>query len=137
MRYWDIKRYANCTSISFIGLLNVESIDIHEGDEGIKCTVNEASRLQDSLTLSKEAMVEALQEAIILIKNDGKLEDYGSMSYLIGQRVILNSKEIGTVVKPEHSNCDEVTSIWVFSPSKNYASCYDKCNVKPLPNDQL
>jgi len=73
MKYWSIKRYANCTSISFKGLLNVESIDIRKGDEDTKCTVNEDSRLQDSLTLSKEAMLETLQEAITLIENDGKL----------------------------------------------------------------
>lgn len=73
MKYWDIKRYANCTSISFIGLLNVASIDIRKGDEDTKCTVNENSRLQDSLTLSKKAMIEALQEAMTLIENDGKL----------------------------------------------------------------
>ncbi len=60
------------------------------------------------------------------------------MEYLIGQKVILNNKEIGKVVTPErmcgrrHSD-----SVWVFSPSKNYASEYSVCNIKPLPNGQL
>lgn len=57
------------------------------------------------------------------------------MEYLIGQRVILNKKEIGTVVKPENNNL--IHGIWVFSPSKNYASDYALHNVKPLPNGQL
>ena len=55
--------------------------------------------------------------------------------YLIGQRVILNNTEIGTLVKPEHNNGNGC--IWVFSPSNNYASCYSECNIKPLPNEQL
>jgi len=54
--------------------------------------------------------------------------------FLIGQRVILNNKEIGTIVKSETGN---TTGIWVFSPSKNYASDYALHNVKPLPNGQL
>lgn len=55
-------------------------------------------------------------------------------NYLIGQRVILNDKEIGVVVKPEGKT---VFGVWVYSPSKNYASDYSESNVKPLPNGQL
>lgn len=56
------------------------------------------------------------------------------MQYLIGQRVIVGN-EIGTVVISETG----VTSfgIWVFLPSKGYASDYALHNVKPLPNGQL
>jgi hypothetical protein len=57
------------------------------------------------------------------------------MEYLIGQRVILNNKEIGTVVKPEHNNVN--FGVWVFSPSEGYASDYALTSVKPLPNGQL
>lgn len=57
--------------------------------------------------------------------------------FLIGQRVLLNGTEIGTVVKPESDGFDLQKYVWVFSPSRNYASAYDRCNVKPLPNGQL
>jgi len=73
MRYWAIKKWATFTTIKFIDLCNVESIDIHEDGEGTKYVINEESRLQNSLKLSKEEMIEALQEAITLIKNNGKL----------------------------------------------------------------
>ena len=56
--------------------------------------------------------------------------------YLIGQRVILNNCEIGTVVKPEDGRPPHF-GVWVFSPSKGYASDYALHNVKPLPNGQL
>lgn len=54
--------------------------------------------------------------------------------YLMGQRVILNNTEIGTIVPPETSYSK---GVWVRSPSKGYASCYAPENVKPLPNGQL
>jgi hypothetical protein len=54
--------------------------------------------------------------------------------YLIGQRVILNGCEIGTVVPAERG---DIKGVWVFSPSKGYASCYAEHNVKPLPGGQL
>lgn len=60
------------------------------------------------------------------------LEDI--MEYLIGQRVIVGN-EIGTVVKSETGHTR--FGIWVFLPSKNYASDYSLDNVKPLPNGQL
>lgn len=56
------------------------------------------------------------------------------MEFMIGQRVLLNNTEIGEVRKPEHNNS---TGVWVYSPSRGYASCYAKHNVKPLPNGQL
>ena len=60
------------------------------------------------------------------------------MDYMLGQRVILNCNEIGTIVKPERNdmpNDDE--HLWVYSPSKEFASYYASHNVKPLPNGQL
>jgi hypothetical protein len=56
-------------------------------------------------------------------------------SYFIGQRVILNEKEIGTVVVSETGRTS--FGIWVFSPSKGYASDYAMTSVRPLPNGQL
>jgi len=56
-------------------------------------------------------------------------------SYLLGQRVILNGKEIGTVVKPETGGTH--FGLWVYSPSKGYASDYALTSVKPLPGGQL
>ena len=54
--------------------------------------------------------------------------------YLIGQRVILNKTEIGTIVTPENNYSK---GILVYSPSYGYASCYSEHNVKPLPNWKL
>jgi len=54
--------------------------------------------------------------------------------YLLGQRVIVGN-EIGTVVKSESGHTH--FGIWVFLPSKGYASDYSLDNVKPLPNGQL
>lgn len=58
------------------------------------------------------------------------------MEYLIGQRVILNNKELGRVVAPPVGR-ETVFGIWVYSYAKEYASDYDLKNVKPLPNGQL
>jgi len=57
------------------------------------------------------------------------------MKYMIGQRVILNDSEIGTVVVSETGRTS--FGVWVFSPSKGYASDYAPTSVKPLPNGQL
>lgn len=57
------------------------------------------------------------------------------MPYLIGQRVIINNYEIGIVVKAPDGRTR--FGVWVYSPSKDYASDYDLKNVKPLPNGQL
>lgn len=60
------------------------------------------------------------------------------MKFLIGQRVLLNDEEIGTIVSPERTDMPNTDKqIWVWSPTKKYASYYDSCNVKPLPNNQL
>lgn len=58
-----------------------------------------------------------------------------SQNFMVGQRVILNNKEIGTVVRSETG----VThfGIWVYSPTKGFASDYSIDNVKPLPGGQL
>jgi hypothetical protein len=55
-------------------------------------------------------------------------------NYMIGQRVLLGD-EIGTVVKSETGRMP--FDIWVFSPTKGYASCYSFSSIKPLPNGQL
>lgn len=73
------------------------------------------------------------------------------MKYLIGQRVILNNEEIGTVVvgpekptswfavldweTPPEPNTERDT--WVYSPIKGFASYYSNHNIRPLPNNQL
>jgi hypothetical protein len=60
-------------------------------------------------------------------------------SYLIGQRVLLNEKEIGTV-EPAPKGTATVTPagfVWVYSPTGGYASCFAEHNVKSLPNGQL
>jgi hypothetical protein len=57
--------------------------------------------------------------------------------FMVGQRVTLGD-EIGTVVKPERKDLpNNDKNIWVFSPTKNFASYYAIHNVKPLPNGQL
>jgi len=55
--------------------------------------------------------------------------------YLIGQRVILNDNEIGTIVVSETGEMP--FDVWVHSPKKGHASCYAFCNVKPLPAGEL
>lgn len=55
--------------------------------------------------------------------------------FMIGQRVILNNKEIGTIVRSESG--ETRFGIWVYAPSKGYASDYSVDNIKPLPNGQL
>jgi hypothetical protein len=64
------------------------------------------------------------------------------MQYLIGQRVILNGTEIGTVRHPHTHQIAQWApntdaALWVFSPEKGYASHYSAHNIKPLPNGQL
>jgi hypothetical protein len=64
------------------------------------------------------------------------------MNFLINQRVIVHD-EIGTVQRgasvvdgpPRVEPRDGC--VWVYLPSKGYASCYDERNVKPLPGGQL
>ena len=64
------------------------------------------------------------------------------VGYFIGQRVILNDEEIGTIQAAENKHrIDEMPNtdkhVWVFSPSREYASHYATHNIKPLPNGQL
>jgi hypothetical protein len=68
-----------------------------------------------------------------------------SHTFLIGQRVIVKN-EIGTVTTGKtldkngrHSveEPDKWGGVWVYLPSRGYACCYAKGNVKPLPNNQL
>lgn len=58
--------------------------------------------------------------------------------FMIGQRVTLTleggTKEIGNVVPSETG---VTRGVWVYSPTRGYASDYDKHNVEPLPNGQL
>ena len=59
--------------------------------------------------------------------------------FLIGQRVVLTGrggvKEIGTVTAPETGHIR--FGVWVYSPTKGYASDYALHNVEALPNGQL
>jgi hypothetical protein len=59
--------------------------------------------------------------------------------YRVGQRVLMavrgGGTEIATVVKSETGSYP--FDVWVFSPTKGYASCYAFSSVKPLPNGQL
>ena len=59
------------------------------------------------------------------------------IKYLIGQRVILNNEEIGTIAQPETGDWDADHYIWVNRHGKGYASAYSLENVKPLPGGQL
>jgi len=60
------------------------------------------------------------------------------MKFLVGQRVLLNNMEIGTIVKPERDDMPNTKErVWVSSPTNGYASCYATHNIKPLPNGQL
>lgn len=64
--------------------------------------------------------------------------------FLIGQRVIVGN-EIGVVhagktltnERQEVDNEQFSGYVWVYLPSKGYASNYSVNNVKPLPNNQL
>lgn len=56
-------------------------------------------------------------------------------NYLIGQRVIIHDKEIGTIVVSETG--DTPFDIWVFSPSRGCACCFAFSSIKPLPGGQL
>lgn len=59
------------------------------------------------------------------------------MKYLVGQRVLLNKDEIGTVQPAPPGPDTPSHSLWVYSPIKGFASCYSEGNIKPLPNGQL
>jgi hypothetical protein len=60
------------------------------------------------------------------------------MGYLIGQRVILNNEEIGTVtVPPEKGGMRASDYYWVYSPKRGYACHFRENNIKPLPGGQL
>ena len=58
------------------------------------------------------------------------------MKFLIGQRVIVGG-EICTVAAPPEGSWSQDNKVWVFRPSKGFASEFDIHNVKPLPNGQL
>lgn len=59
--------------------------------------------------------------------------------YRIGQRVLLAVRggrtEIAKVVPSETGSYP--FDVWVYSPSKGYASCYAYSSVRPLPDGQL
>lgn len=48
---------------------------------------------------------------------------------------MLVHNEIGTIVPSESGGYP--FDVWVFLPSKGYASCYAFSSIKPLPNGQL
>jgi len=59
------------------------------------------------------------------------------MKYLINQRVILNGKEICTVIDaPKGCRQNSDTEVWVMSPTKGFPCWYDVSKVQPLPNGQ-
>lgn len=56
--------------------------------------------------------------------------------YFVGQRVLINNSEIGTVEPiPKGGSCP--FDIWVYSPSRGYACCFAYSSITPLPNGQL
>lgn len=57
------------------------------------------------------------------------------MSYFIGQRVIMGN-EICTIVSPPKGQRAHF-GMWVFVPSKGYASDYALTSFRPLPGGQL
>ncbi len=60
------------------------------------------------------------------------------MKFLIGQKVVLNKVEIGTIVTPERDDMPNTdTKVWVYSPVNGYPSLYDAHNVKALAGGQL
>lgn len=55
--------------------------------------------------------------------------------YLIGQRVIVNGREIGVVTTGNPMQWGGVPGVWV--KLQRGASCFDVRNVEPLPGGQL
>lgn len=72
------------------------------------------------------------------------MENNTSSQFLIGQRVIVGN-EIGIVQRgktmhkgpPSIEEPSKFGDVWVHLPSRGYACCFSKDNVKPLPNNQL
>ena len=59
-------------------------------------------------------------------------------NFMVGQRVLLGQgcrQEIGKVVRPETRSIS--FGVWVYSPTKGYASDYALSSVRPLPDGQL
>jgi len=81
--------------------------------------------------LTAEYAQQYMHDVLMLDKPEPKPEP---VKYLLGQRVILHDKEIGTVVKP----LTGVTNgVLVYTPSLGHESNYSMDSVKPLPNGQL
>ena len=85
------------------------------------------------LFIEGELPFDTFKHSIQICKQEN--EKIINATYLIGQRVILNNKEIGKIVPSEPGILS--TSIRVFSPSRGYESDYALTNIKPLPNEQL
>ncbi len=67
-----------------------------------------------------------------------KIKRMANSDFLIGQRVILNNSEIGQIVKPENEALpNDDCNLWVYAPSKGFASRYSRANIKPLTSGQL
>jgi len=65
--------------------------------------------------------------------------DFPRNTWLIGQRVILNGTEIGTVAPPptkRHQPNSELT-VWVYSPSNDSTCRYSTNDIRKLPGGQL
>lgn len=58
------------------------------------------------------------------------------MRYMVGQRVLIYGREIGTVLAPPDGQPTHF-GIWVYSPSRGYACDFALHNISPLPNGQL
>jgi hypothetical protein len=81
-----------------------------------------------SLTEAKKVFVQMME-----VEPEEKPKEF-----LIGQRVILQDREIGTIVEAENKNApNNKNNLWVFSKIKNYASRYAIHNIKALPDGQL
>lgn len=86
------------------------------------------------------AEIKSLEDVEKIISDSSlqEITENQNKKFMVGQRVILTGqggeKEIGTVVVPENETC---LGVWVYSPTKGYASDYALHNVQPLPNGQI
>tara|TARA_R110000851_G_scaffold102950_1_gene219716 strand:+ start:88 stop:750 length:663 start_codon:yes stop_codon:yes gene_type:complete len=129
--------------------LGIKNIELHAEAAVLSNQNLKLVNRNDVLTKRLEAVQfqfdQLSNQNLRLIENNEKLtatvrranpvkEPVAPVVYMIGQRVILNNFEIGTVSKSQH---DYPEGLWVYSPSKEFSSCYAHHNIKPLPNGQL
>ena len=92
------------------------------------CAVDDFDKLQTIAALQEEVYI--LRQQLAASKGEPQA------NFFIGQRVLLNDSEIGTVVAAPKGASTRF-GIWVRSSSKGYASDYALHNVKPLPGGQV